>query len=1128
MKKSHESGGLGVFYPFVFKLLRIMKIMIVLICFIGLTSSFGNSYSQNIKLSVELQNASIEDVLNYIEGRTEYSFMYDNKKIDISRKVNISAENQSIEFILDQIFENEINYQTIGKHIIIFPKERQSDIIAQQQNLISGKVTDLSGAPLPGVSVLVKGTANGAISDKDGKYTLSGVPENATLQFSFIGMVTQEIPILGKSFINVTLVENTVAIEEIVVVGYGTQKKVNLSGSISTINPAKFESRPVISVEQALQGQMPGVSITQTNGGQPGREGINVSLRGLNSFASNSNPLVVIDGIVGSFNDIDINSVENMTVLKDASSAAIYGARAANGVILVTTKTGKNQKKLVVRYSGKMLFQTPYMMQDRVWDSPEYMQLYNIGLDNSKNGAVKYTDAQIDAYKTGPSAEYPWMNYEKAYINNVAAKSHNLSFSGTTGNTSYYIAGTIWSQDGIIDNFGKNRYNVLANLESQVNSRVKFGFSANIKSEKVYEPFIGGANFMYALLSNRPTYTPFLKDDPTKFTYVRYANEWAAYNPEALVTIAGKSDNLKSLRSNAFIDINLLDGLTWSTKGSTSFIYDDNVYMEPSVPIYYWDDPSVNYYMNGNKSNKLTNTMTHWEINSLYSTLNYNKSIGVHSLNVLAGVSGESYFGKNLSASRQDLPSLSLDAINAGSTSNWSNSGTVSEEHSLLSYFGRINYSFNGKYLLEFNSRYDGSSRFPKANKFGFFPSLSAAWRVSEETFVKNRVNWLDNFKLRASVGIMGNDNIGDYPYQSFINLGYTYPFINTVVSGSARTTLGNEIIKWESTKVFDIGLDATFSKGLLDITFDWYDKQTDGILRSSQLAGYVGLNSPTVNQGVVSNKGFDVMIGHRNHIQDVNYGISFLFSRNRNKLMKFGAPELNTNMMKEGKEMWRYYVYQADGLFQSQDEINAAPDQLAAKATLIPGDIRLKDISGPDGVPDGKVTAEDRIDADGYYPKFEYGTNMNVSWKGFNLSAFFQGVYGIKRNINHTDVIPFANGNAPLAYWKNAWSDTNKDTDVPVLRSGWYGSQWNQTMNVVSTFWLKDASYFRLKNITLDYKIPNSITKKYQIESITLLVSVENVFTLTPFKFGDPESGNSLYAYPSLRTISFGIDLKF
>ncbi len=1111
------------------QILRVMKLTTFLLFVMFFQVSAGVFSQNNGLLNLKAENESVSNILKLIEENSEFRFLFNSNNIDVERKTDINCNSKSIEEVLNMLFEGtDVKYRSFNSNYVLFTEEEGFFTSAQQPKSISGKVTDSSGASLPGVSIVIKGTTTGVITDANGRYTISNVPSNATMQFSFVGMKTQEIKVEGKTSVNVKLEEETVGIEEVVAVGYGVQKKINLTGSVTTINSEKLESRPVICTEQALQGQVPGISITQTNGGQPGREGINISLRGLNSFASNSNPLVVIDGIVGSFNDIDINSVENITVLKDAASAAIYGARASNGVIIVTTKTGKDLKKLVVRYSGKLLFQSPYMMQDRVWDSPEYMKMSNLALTNVKNGAVQYTNQQIEAYKAGPSDDYPWMNYEKAYINNVTSKSHNLSFSGTAGNTSYYLAGTIWSQDGLIDNFSKDRYNVLANLESQLNKRFKIGFSVNIKSEKVKEPFIGGNNFMYALLSNRPTYTPRLKADPTKFTYVRYANEWAAYNPEALVTIAGKSDNLKSLRANAFIDINLLDGLTWTTKGATSFIYDDNVYMEPSVPIYYWDDPTVNYYMNGNKTNKISNTMTHWEINSLYSTLNYKKSIGLHIFNILAGASGESYFGKNLSAARQDLPTIDLDAINAGSTTNWSNSGTVTEEHTLLSYFGRVNYNFNGKYLFEFNSRFDGSSRFPKANKFGFFPSFSAAWRVSEEPFIKNTSKWIDNLKFRASVGTMGNDNIGDYPYQSFINLGYTYPFTNSVVSGSTRTTLGNSQIKWESTKIYDIGFDATFSKGLLDITFDWYDKQTDGILRGSQLAGYVGLKPPVVNQGIVSNKGIDLMIGHRNHINNVNYGINFLFSRNRNKLLKFGAPELNTNMMQEGKEMWRYFVYVADGLFQSQAEIDAAPAQLASKSTLIPGDIRIKDISGPKGVPDGKVTPDDRIDVDGYYPKFEYGTNMNISWKGFNLSAFFQGISGIKKNINHTDVIPFANGNAPLAYWRDAWSDTNKDTDVPVLRSGWYGSQWNQTMNVVSTWWLKDASYFRLKNVTLDYTIPTALTKKYGIDAITLSASAENVFTLTPFEFGDPESGSSLYAYPSLRTLSFGIELKF
>ncbi len=1112
------------------KFLLMMKLVFIFSIAGILSVCATETYSQNARFDLKMKNVALTSILSKIEDQSEFNFFYKSDEIEELTNLSIEVNQATISEVLDNLLKTEgFDYEIHDRYILIKKlPDRLALGNAARQISVSGKVADSSGTPLPGVTVVIKGTTQGTITDADGKYSLANVPEGGLLVFSFVGMKTQEIPVNGKISINVIMSEETEDIEEVVAIGYGVQKKVNLTGSVTSVNSEELESRPVINVQQALQGQMPGVQITQTNGGQPGHEGINVSIRGINSFASGNAPMVIIDGIVGSFSDIDINSVENITVLKDAASAAIYGARASNGVIIVTSKTGKNQKKLMVKYSGKLLLQTPYMMQDRIWDSPEYMKLHNLALDNAKNGWVRYTDEQIEAYKAGPSNDYPWMNYEKAYINDVKITTHNLSFSGTTGNTSYYIAGTIWSQDGLIDNFSNKRYNVLANLESQLNKKVKMGFSVNIKNEEVQEPYIGGNNFMYGLLSNRPTYTPRLKDDPTKFTYVRYPNEWAAYNPEALVTIGSKSDKLKSFRSNAFIDVTLLDGLTWTSKGAMNFSYNDYVYLEPIVPIYYWDDPSVTYYMNGQKTNKITNTMTHWENYSLYSTLNYNKSVGLHSLNLLAGISGESYFGKYLSASRQDLPTIELDAINSGSTTNWNNSGTVTEEHTLLSYFGRINYNFNGKYLFEFNSRFDGSSRFPKAHKFGFFPSLSAAWRVSEEPFVKQRSEWIDNLKLRASVGTMGNNNIGDYPYQSFINLGYNYPFSSSAVSGSARTTLGNSIIKWESTKIYDVGLDATFLKGLLDITFDWYDKQTDGILRSSQLPGYVGLNAPVVNQGLVSNKGIDLIITHHSHLKDVNYDISFLFSRNRNKLKKFGAPELGTNMMKEGEEMWRYFVYEADGLFQSREEIDLAPAQLSSKSTLIPGDIRIKDVSGPEGVPDGKVTTDDRIDVDGFNPDFEYGINMNFSWKRFSLSALFQGVAGIKKNVNHADIIPFSSGNAPLTYWRDAWSETNKDTDIPVLRSGWYGSQWNQTMNVVSTWWLKNASYFRLKNITLNYSLPTSLAGKYGFESIALVASAENVFTLTPFDFGNPESGGTWYAYPSLRTLSFGIELKF
>lgn len=1006
-------------------------------------------------------------------------------------------------------------------------------LYAESKKTISGQVMDKQGEPLAGVTVVVKGTFKGVVTDLNGKYVIENILTSDVLQYRFVGMKTQEVVVKKEDrIINVMLETDMANLEEVIVVGYGNRKKVDLTGSVSTVSAEKLESRPLSNITQALQGQMPGVAIRQMGGGQPGREQMLIEIRGRNSFSTGTNPLVVIDGIVSnSIEDVDINAVESISVLKDAASAAIYGARAANGVILITTKKGGASGKLNVSYSGKFLYQTPYMWKERIWNSPEYMRMHNTAIDNSGSTWPKYTEEQIRAYENGPTEEYPWYNYEDEYINNVSIMVHSLSISGTNGNTNYYVGGNIWTQDGVIDHFTYDKYDIIGNFESKVNNWIRFGISSSLKVSKQTEPYCGTNTWISSLFSMRPTFAPFKKGEngePDRFTFRRYLGpEWSMMNPEAMLRYGGITDKNKLFRFNGFIELGLLPGLKWNTRIAADYRVRDYSQLLPKITFVTWEPTEIEETMWDRNTIALKNQMEQGVSSTVMTTLNYEKSFGDHNLDVLVGFSSEDNKMKYLEGYRKDLPSLETDQISAGSVTEWSNSGNIFVDNAFNSFFGRISYNFKYKYLLEINGRYDGSSRFPKGHRFAFFPSASLAWRISEEAFIKDNVNWIDNLKIRASVGKMGNNAIGDYPYQSTISGGLNYPFNNILSIGFEKTNLANRSIKWETTDNYGVGMDVTLWGGMLDITLDGYSKRTSGILRNTQLPGYAGMGAPMVNEGIVSNKGFEFVLGHRRHFKDFDYGITFNISKNWNKLVKFGAPVLNFNLMMEGKEINRYFTYITDGLFQNEDEIATAPEQLSPKNTLKPGDIRLKDVSGPEGKPDGKITPDDRVDMNGINPDFTYGGNLYVQWKGFDFSALFQGVQGLRININDTHILPWGNGNAPLKIWRDSWTENNRDTDIPLMRSVWPSVPWHQTYNVTSSWFLQDASYFRLKNLSFGYTLPGKIFLNTFIQSLKLSASLENVFTITSFRFGDPERPSSL-SFPTLRTFSFSVDIKF
>lgn len=1011
--------------------------------------------------------------------------------------------------------------------------------IMQQQNLkVSGVVTDEAGEPLIGVSVLVKGTTLGNITDLNGRFSLD-VPEGSILEISYIGYKTQSIK-AQREPMNIVLKEDAQKLDEVVVVGFGTQKKVNLTGSVSAVTGDDISKRPVANAAILLQGQIPGLRVNQGLG-QPGGEGTSFRIRGQGTFSSaGSDPLILINGVPGSMTNLDPSVIESVSVLKDAASAAIYGARAANGVILVTTKQGAVGDKVHISYHGNVGLHTPTKLYDRVTNSVEYMELANLAWKNSGTGK-QYTQDQINLYRNNVGdPQYPNFDWQDYMFRTAVVQTHNLSMAGSTEKTTYNVALNFVDQPGTMRGFKYRKYNATIDLTARITNFIKVGTYANLMYGETEQPRQGQNDAFLSTLSQAPTYMPWLPDDGTgirRWTSSAYSFESHNKNMPAIIgDNAMKRDNNFDINAQLWLEINLAKGLTWYTKGAARLQSNKSKDWRGSTT-YTYD------YHTGERSSELDKGGLGLSVGdgrrfytNLYSYLKYDLSLvdNAHNFSLMVGYNQESEKYETLNAYRKDF-AFDLPVLNAGGTADWSNSGGE-EEWAIQSLFGRFNYDFKERYLFEANMRYDGTSRISDENRWGVFPSFSVAWRATEEEFIKNlNLNWLNNFKLRGSWGRLGNQNIGLYPYQAMISGVDDYPFTKTsdgVIIGYQQTAYANRNIKWETTTITDIGFDLQVFDGL-SVTFDWYKKTTDDILRSSQVSSLLGLSAPTVNNGSVENKGIEVALNYANMVKGgtfrgFRYNAGVYFDRSRNKLTEFGAEEIGSYSIKrEGLPYDEYYMLECIGVFADQAEINASPKQFNDNTQ--PGDLKYKDISGPDGKPDGVIDNYDRRTFSGRFPGFEYGINASATWKGFDLSLIGQGVADKKYYTTDWGVQPFMQGSSPNKdYIKHMWTEENPyGAKHPKLYWQDMGGGKNTRPN---SYYLKDASFFRLKNVTLGYTLPRVWTEKANISKVRIYFSGDNLLTLTPYKGLDPErNGDGRDAiYPQNRIYSFGLNVEF
>lgn len=1028
-----------------------------------------------------------------------------------------------------------------------------------QNMIVKGQIRDSKGETVIGATVVVQGDdTKGTTSDVDGKFSLEVSP-NAILNVSYIGYKGKSVPVKGSQFLQIVLEEISQNLEEVVVVGYGTQKRVNLTGSVATVTGDEISKRPVSNTSTLLQGMVPGLRVTSDKG-QPGAEGVQFRIRGQGTYSSaGSDPLILINGVEGNLATIDPNIIESVSVLKDAASASIYGARAANGVILVTTKDGSKLKdQITLSYHANFaIHEATRLLDNLIWDSPSYMKYFNLAKKNTfLNGGAPtvgnvYTQEMIDNY-THPSdkEKYPSFNWLNYIFNPAFVQQHNLSVAGTSGKTSYNVSLSGLLQPGVMIGMKYNRYNATVDLTSTVNNWIRFGtyFTGSVSDRQ--QPRQGDTDTYLSGVSQAPTYMPWLPDDGSgqrRWSYKAYPFESNNKNVGAIVDTENFiTEHVTDLNFQMWLELKLAKGLTWYTKGAAqtqNTRYKD--WRTLPLPLFYtktFTNPSTGITTTeGQEALKLNTGGTGLEVRmfdneyyNLYSNLKYDwTSLNkLHKIALMGGFSMESNEYNYMNAYRLSYD-YDLHELNAGAASTQTNGG-YSEVWALMSGYGRFNYSLKDRYLVELNARYDGTSRIAKDTRWGFFPSGSVGWRLSEESWIKSLGwNWLDNAKLRASYGILGNQNISLYSYYASIAIsGLDYPFDNnTVTSGAGQTTLNNKNLKWETTSIGDIGLDLTIFRGL-SLTFDWYNKKTSGILRKAQTSSLVGLDPPFINDGEMQNSGVEFNLQYNKRISDgvlkgLQYMAGFYVEKTQNKLTKFGAQELEKGQIRrEGLPYNEFYTFKAIGIFRDQNEIDNSPKQWNDKT--LPGDLKYLDANK-----DGKVDDNDRVIIPGRFPKMEYSVNFSFNWKGFDFSAFGQGVYGVKHYASDWGLRPFYQGTPPTTdYVKNMWTEENHNAKYPRLYFADMGGVKNRRE---SSYWLHDGSYFRVKNLTLGYTIPSNLTRKIKIERLRVYFSGDNLFTFTRFPVGgDPERnynsvmGTRLVYYPQNKIYSMGINLDF
>ena len=1032
------------------------------------------------------------------------------------------------------------------KTVIVNPKDKIRETtdmnlpLAQQQQItVQGNVSDKDGLPLPGVNVLIKGTIQGTVTDLDGNFEIDVPSNESILVFSFIGYLPEEITVGDQKIIDVTLASDLMALDEVVVVGYGTVKKVNLTGSVDNVTGSVLTKRPATNSANLLQGRLTGVDVIQPTA-EPGKDNPTIRIRGKGSYGGSNDPLVLIDGVSGSLDNISPNDIESVSVLKDAASASIYGARAANGVILVTTKKGKKGAP-VISYSGNYSIQSPTALPENITNSAEYMEMFNKAREHGAS-AFSYNLDEIENYRNPPEGregEYPNFDPIDYWFRNATVHNHNLSVAGGSENSTYNTSFTYLNQDAMIPGYRFKRYTGLVNYATELKKWLTLGTIVNITHKDDQKPAKNGLFMPLLIYTANPLNEPYLPDGSGGVVTRAYTGESRQQNPAEVYLMGDLISKENNLNGQAYVDIKPFKGLTWTTKLAVNYTDRFMKMHQQPYDVYQLHSTSLTPGFHPRSAGipdilGLTDDYTKNISPMLNSVITFQTKFREnHDFGALAGYEQISYKHQQLRLRRTSTVSPALTEIDGYSPSGqeanleYTRFGDYDgpEEWAMQSFFGRVNYGFKNKYLLEANIRYDGTSKVSPDYRWGLFPSVSAGWVVSEEDFLKNNVDWLSHLKLRASYGVLGNQDVGTYLYQDNLPINLNYAFTETRLSqGGMVDIFKDQSLRWESTSITDIGLDLNIKNGLFEASFDWFDKNTYDILAEQPIPASMGLEEPTLNDGDMRNYGIEVELSHRHHIGQLYYDAYFQISKFTNELVSIRTPDEDGSTIKRvGLPYDSYNLYVWDGIFQIAD--TASGNYPVHMNNLNPnaGDLKMKDLDGND-----TINNDDRQVISGAYPDFTYSFGLNLNYKRWGLSIFFQGVQGQKSwtrwwGTNNL----FNSGIPPTTKWRDAWTPENPTNDLPALFIDGYPGV---ASYYESTFFLQDASYLRLKNVMLSYSFPDILLDRIKFKELTLYVSGENLLTFTKFEYQDPERpSSSVFAvFPQARIINFGLNVKF
>ena len=1092
-----------------FRIMRVSLFMLF-VCIFQLMAT--NTEAQNAIMKLETNVISIGQLINQIEKQTDYLVVFRNREVDTERTIRVQEKSGKVISYLKDAFEGtDISYEFTNKYILL-SKKNHSDAVNDNQQLnrkITGTVKDNNGEPVIGANVSVKGTTNGTITDVDGNFSLENISDNDIIVISYIGYTSQEIKAGKQTSLKIILKEDTQAIDEVVVVGFGTQKKVNLTGSIGTVKTDEvLKSRPVTNVQELLAGSVPGMVVSKGSGAAG--SGASINIRGTSTIGNSSGVLVLIDGMPGNIYTLNPNDIESVSVLKDAASAAIYGSRAANGVVLVTTKTAKATERPTVEFSSNIGIQNPQFKLDFV-GSEDFMRLYDQAMINDGKDAI-YGEQGIQDLRAGKYVDNKW--YKEIYKKNTIINNTHLALSGKERSIAYRFSISNDYQDGNLPNNNYNRlifkpdmrFQILKNLEAHASLQYT---QTNIKNPN------GGTTGWQSQAARISPITPIRNSDGS------YAAGGAmGGNPIAGVNESGYSKE-RHKEMMAIFDVTYSPLKDWNIKGNIA-TYSHNTTTKNRVSTYYLYDEEGNIAKTENRVSSLKETNTYNFRTQLQFTTDYSFKIASdHNFKVLAGYSQEYYKSDGFWASRDNMPFDNVDVLNTGSSNkqNGSADGDGNEyanDVAVQSWFGRLNYDYQGKYLFEASLRADGSSRFAKNHRWGVFPSFSAGWNLHRESFMIETNNWLSELKIRASWGVLGDaEKVGYYPTAQILSYNpKIYAFNDKLVGGAYNNIAVNQNITWEESKYTNIGLDFGLFDQRIKLSADYFINMRDNILYRPPVPSEFGLNAPYSNLLKMKNQGMDIMAGYQDGNGDFHWGIDVNLSYSKNKVLEMGDSErwIENNTVTYLNDRYQLpFGYEAIGLFQSEEEIANSPNQ----GNVLPGNIKYKDQNG-----DNIIDGEDRVVLNRKIP-LNFGMNLSFGYKDFDFSLNMYGKLNTKKYLQGYEGWAFYLTDNARPMHLDAWSESNPDASYPRLTltntSNDYDSRYN-------SFWLHTADYLKIQNVQVGYTVPQSVLERVNIKYLRVYLSGQNLATITGYDGFDPEGG----WYPLARTFSFGFNLQF